>query len=101
MPSEIQSQLQHFVTHKSNHNFVRFGSESKESQLENKMVCLFCLKEVNEGVLINGASESATNARNIIAMHFWFDVSSLNLFLFLICLQLFESYNLHIPFTDK
>lgn len=39
------------------------------------MVCLFCQKETNDGISIHGASELATNARNIIAKYFWFDVS--------------------------
>lgn len=39
------------------------------------MVCLFCQKETNDGISIHGSSELATNARNIIAKYFWFDVS--------------------------
>lgn len=40
------------------------------------MVCLFCLKETHDGVTIYGRSELAEQARNIIAQHFWFDVST-------------------------
>lgn len=53
------------------------------------MVCLFCQKETNDGISIHGASELATNARNIIAKYFWFDVSfefSSTLFTFYACL---------------
>lgn len=44
------------------------------------MVCLFCLRETNYGVNIFGESEMAENARNIISAHFWFDVSSWDIF---------------------
>lgn len=39
------------------------------------MVCLFCLKDTNDGVTMYGTSEFAEHARNIIEKHFWFDVS--------------------------
>lgn len=51
------------------------------------MVCIFCLKETNDSVFFSGASELAEYARNIIAKHFWFDVSCSNLFL---CLLTFD-----------
>lgn len=65
---------------KDTHSFcaVRKWIETISVWNWNKMVCLFCLKERTDGVSINGASELATNARSIIARHFWFDVSSSN-----------------------
>lgn len=39
------------------------------------MVCLLCLNEADDGVSIYGKSEEALNARDLIAAHFWFDVS--------------------------
>lgn len=41
------------------------------------MVCLFCLRETNDGISINGESQEAKNARKTIAKYFWFDVSYL------------------------
>lgn len=39
------------------------------------MVCLFCLDETDDGISIFGESDDAAGARNLIAAHFWFNVS--------------------------
>lgn len=44
-----------------------------------KMVCIFCLKETNDGISIFGESTAAENTRAIIVKYFWFNVSLLKL----------------------
>lgn len=39
------------------------------------MVCIFCVKESSDGIILFGDSDEAKTARNIIVKYFWFDVS--------------------------
>lgn len=54
------------------------------------MVCIFCLNETNDNVLLYGASELAKHARNVVTKHFWFDVSIISNFDSLVLLCIFK-----------